>query len=277
MQLATTNPASAPLRRCAACGRDNDPRREICATCPTDLDTGLPLAGLSVGGVRRSQGLTALDWTALRRRAGLGAGALLAVTLLVTALLALMGVGPFAVQDRLERAVFLLAAYPGPQTVVEVASVATTTTADLPDRVVSPLNLFDGDTGSAWIGLPVDDDGAGEIIELVLTDPAWVSRLEIRNGDHQSSAAYERSERLQQVLVRFDGGRDYRVDLLDIGLEGQVIELPTPELTTRVTIIVERTFAGLGPRGAALSEVTIVGWTASISDAVLARQRAVWP
>jgi hypothetical protein len=44
---------------------------------------------------------------------------------------------------------------------------------------------------------------------------------------------------LQRVIIRFDGGREYRVDLLDIGLEGQVIELPAPELTTRVTIIVE--------------------------------------
>jgi len=277
MQLAATDPASAPLRRCAACGRDNDPRREICATCPTDLDTGLPLAGPHAGPVRGPRGRQMLDWSPLRRRAGLGLGSIVAVTLVVTALLALLGVGPFAVQDRLERAVFLLAAYPGPQTVVEVASVATTTTVDLPDRVVSPLNLFDGDTGSAWIGLPIDDAGAGEIIELVLEDPAWVSRLEIRNGDHQSPAAYERSERLQRVIIRFDGGRDYRVDLLDIGLEGQVIELPAPELTTRVTIIVEQVFAGLGPRGAALSEVTVVGWAASVSDAVLARQRAVWP
>jgi hypothetical protein len=277
MQLATTGPTGTALRRCAACGRDNDPRREICATCPTDLDTGLPLFVPHAGPVRGSRGRRARDWSSLRRRTGLGLTSLLLVSLAVAAFLALLGVGPFAVQDRLDRAVFLLAAYPGPQTVVEVASIATTTTVDLPDRVVSPLNLFDGDTGSAWIGLPVDDAGAGEIIELVLEDPAWVSRLEIRNGDHQSPAAYERSERLQRVIIRFDGGRDYRVDLLDIGLEGQVIELPAPELTTRVTITVERTFAGLGLRGAALSEVTVVGWTASISDAVLARQRAVWP
>lgn len=277
MQLATTGPAGTAPRHCAACGRDNDQRREICATCPTDLDTGLPLAGPHAGPAGASRGRRARDWSSLRRRTGLGLTSLLLVSLAVAAFLALLGVGPFAVQDRLDRAVFLLAAYPGPQTVVEVASIATTTTVDLPDRVVSPLNLFDGDTGSAWIGLPVDDAGAGEIIELVLEDPAWVSRLEIRNGDHQSPATYERSERLQRVIIRFDGGRDYRVDLLDIGLEGQVIELPAPELTTRVTIIVERTFAGLGLRGVALSEVTVVGWMASISDAVLARQRAVWP
>jgi hypothetical protein len=274
MQVATSRVERPSSRVCAACGRENDPRREICATCPTDLETGLPLGGTPLRTDRAAPTRPAIRWAALRDRALLTAGGMLLVAASIAVLLTLLQVGPFAAPDRLERAVFLIAAYPGPATVVDVEAVATTTTVELPDRVVSPLNLFDGDTGSAWIGLPVDADGAGEVIELLLTEPAWVTRLEIRNGDHLSPAAYERSERLQRVLVRFDGGRDYRVDLLDIGLEGQVVELPAPELTTRVTIVVERTFAGLGPRGAALSEVTIVGWTASVSDAVLARQRA---
>jgi len=276
MQVATTDTGARSPRRCPVCGRDNDPRREICATCPTDLDTGLSLAERSPGAGRSAEP-QGRDWTPLRQRTVVVAGVLLGVVAVMVALLALLNVGPFAGQERLERAVFLLAAYPAPPAAVEIGSIATTTTVELPDRVVTPLNLFDGDTGSAWIGLPVDGDDAGEIIQLTLAEPAWVSRLEIRNGDHQSAAAYERSERLQRALVRFDGGRDYRVDLLDIGLEGQVIELPAPELTTQVTIIVERTFAGLGPRGVALSEVTLVGWRASVSDAVLARQRADWP
>jgi hypothetical protein len=66
------------------------------------------------------------------------------------------------------------------------------------------------------------------------------------------------------------------MDLLDIGQQVQVLELPEPELTTRITIRVDRTFAGVGPRGVAISEVTLIGWPADAADAALARQRAQW-
>jgi hypothetical protein len=203
-------------------------------------------------------------------------GSILLVVVAALGPLLLLGLGPFAPTERLAPALLLRAAYPGPPVVLAVETVATTTTATVPDRDLSALNLIDGDGASAWIGLPLDGDTAGEVIELVLERPAWIARIQFRNGDHLSPATYESSERLQRAVLSFDGGRDYRIDLLDIGQQTQVLELPEPELTTRITIRVERTFAGTGLRGVAISEVTPIGWPADAADAALARQRAQW-
>ena len=91
-----------------------------------------------------------------------------------------------------------------------------------------------------------------------------------------AGGALDLGGRLQRGLLSFDGGRDHRIDLLDIGRQAQSIELLEPELTTRVTIRVDRVFAGTASRGVALSEITLVGWPADASDAALARQRALW-
>jgi len=260
-------------RRCAVCGRDNDVRRELCAVCGADLDTGL---ALELERARPGGGARTRTGSDRRERIVL---ALLGVTVVVAAVvgpLVLLGLGPFAPTERLAPALLLRAAYRGEPVALGVETVATTTTATLPDRDLVALNLIDGDGASAWIGLPLEGDEAGEVIELVLEEPAWIVRIQFRNGDHLSPAAYEASERLQRGLLIFDGGRIYRIDLLDIGQQTQVLELPEPELTTRITIRVERTFAAAGSRGVAISEVTPIGWLADAADASLARQRAQW-
>jgi hypothetical protein len=261
----------ASSRRCAVCGRPNDERRELCRVCGADLDTGLALDQSSSGGRRRTRARS----DCRERIVLLVVGAVVVVVAVVTPLM-LLGLGPFAPTERLAPALLLRAAYPGDPAVLTVATVATTTTATLPDRDLSALNLIDGDGASSWIGLPLDGDAAGEVIQLVLEEPAWVVRIQFRNGDQLSPAAYESSERFQRGVLSFDGGRDYRIDLLDIGQQTQVLELPEPELTTRITIRVDRTFAGTGPRGVAISEVTPIGWWADAADAALARQRAQW-
>jgi hypothetical protein len=265
-------------RRCAVCGRINGADRFLCVTCGADLDTG---RALEVVPVRRRPAATGLlarlsHGSQQRERALLvTAGLVIAVTVVLGPLW-LFGLGPFAPSERLERAIFLSSAYDVPPTLLAVDSVATTTVrAGVPDRAISPLNLFDGDASSTWIGAPISVDGSGEVIQFLLEEPAWVSRLEIRNGDHQSEADYGNSGRILTAILSFDGGRDYRIDLLDIGLQPQVVQLPAPELTTQVTIRVVRTFDVGTPQGVALSEVTIVGWSASTADAALARQRAV--
>ena len=260
-------------RRCGGCGRHNHPERELCAVCGADLDTGLaierPLLPRDRSGRRPP--------SERRERLLLGVVGALVVIVAAVGPLVLLGLGPFAPTERLEPALLLRAAYAGDPVALPVATVATTTTAVAPDRDLSPLNLIDGDGVSAWVGLPIDGDDAGEVIQFVLDVPAWVTRIQFRNGDQLSADDYERSGRLQRALLTFDGGRDHRIDLLDIGRQAQVIELAQPELTTRVTIVVERVFPGTGSRGVALSEVSLVGWPADASDAALARQRAQWP
>jgi len=256
-------------RRCAVCGRSGDERRELCAVCGADLETGMALEPSRPRG--RLEGRTRSD---RRERLALAALAVLIVGAAVIAPLALLRLGPFAPVERLAPALLLRAAYPGDPVVLSVEAVATTTTATLPDRDLSALNLIDGDGASAWVGLPLDGDTAGETIQLVLEEPAWVARIQFRNGDHLSPAAYEASERLQRGVLSFDGGRDYRIDLLDIGQQAQVLELPEPELTTRITLRVDQTFAGTGARGVAIAEITLIGWQADAADAALARQRA---
>ena len=259
-------------RRCGGCGRGNDPRRELCAVCGADLDTGLPVER---GPVRASRARPSVS-DRRERALLLLVGSVLVVAAAVVPL-AVLGLGPFASADRLEPALLLRAGYPGDAVALVVETVATTTTATAPDRDLSALNVIDGDGATAWVGLPAEGSEAGEVIQLVLERPAWVAEVVVRNGDHLSPAAYERSGRLQRGLLTFDGGRDHRIDLLDIGLERQAVTLAEPELTTRVTIRVDRVFPGAGSRGIALSEVTLVGWPADAADAALARQRAQWP
>lgn len=263
-------PIGADERRCGACGRGNDRRRELCAVCGADLDTGLAVE-TSGGGLTRRPSRSPSGRRERALLVGLGAAI---VVIAVLAPLALLGLGPFSAQERLAPALLLRAAYPVEPVVLDVATVATTTSAVVADRDLSALNLIDGDGLSAWVGLPVEADGTGEVIQLVLERPAWVVRIQVRNGDHLSPDAYERSGRLQRGLLTFDGARDHRIDLLDIGRQAQVIELSSPELTTRVTIRVDRVFAGSGTRGVAISELSLVGWPADASDAALARQRA---
>jgi len=269
---ATVSPLTQPgarERRCGGCGRGNDQRRELCAVCGADLETGLPV---EYGPVTGSPSRPAVS-DRRERVVLLLLGAVLVVASAV-APLAILGLGPFASADRLEPALLLRAGYPGPAAPRVVETVATTTTATAPDRDLSPLNVIDGDGATAWVGLPAEGAEAGEVVQLVLDRPAWVSQVVLRNGDHLSPAAYERSGRLQRGLLSFDGGRDHRMDLLDIGLQPQVVALAEPELTTRVTIRVDGVFPGAGSRGVALSEVTLVGWAADAADAALARQRA---
>jgi hypothetical protein len=264
--------------RCAVCGRGNDEDRFLCATCGADLDNGraleVPDAGSREGAGGPSAGRA--HGSQQRERVLLVVIGLLVAVALVVGPLWLFSLGPFAGTARLDRAIFLSSAYGGPPVLIPVDTVATTTTREgVPDRSTSPLNLFDGDANSSWIGAPVNPDGSGEVIQLILEEPAWVWRLEIRNGDHRSESDYGTSGRVLTAILSFDGSRDYRIDLLDLGLQSQVVQLPAPELTTQVTIRVVRTFDFGSEQGVALSEVSIVGWTATTADAAVARQRAV--
>lgn len=262
---------------CPVCRRSNEADRLLCSGCAAELDTGRPHA-LWSGALDTPSRAGGRPAAGPRYRPALrGLGLLVPVVALVAGSLRLLGIGPFAPPARLEAAVLLAAGYPDAPQLLAVDAVGTTTTVvGVVDRDVAALRLIDGDAATAWIGAPVVD-GAGEVIDLVLAEPAWVTGLEVRNGDHSSNDAYERSDRLLSGLLTFDGARTYRVDLLDIGIEAQTLTLPQPELTTRVSIRVEQVFAGTGARGVALSEVAVIGWSAGAADAALARERARTP
>jgi hypothetical protein len=267
-------PGLDALRRCPGCGRENHPERVLCVTCGTDLETGRPPEDGAAKRLRRPTDDRLLTGLRGERTVLTGGGLILALA--VIGLLVLLGVGPFAAAERLDRAVFLSSGYATPPTVLGVEQVATVTTMiGTADRSFSPLHLFDGEPGSVWLSDPEALEGGAERIRLELEVPAWVSRIELRNGDHGSVEDYGRNDRLLRGVLSVDGGRDFRIDLLDIGLQAQAITFAEPELTTSITIRVVRTFeAGGGPSGLALSEITVVGWPASAADAALARQRA---
>lgn len=268
---AGADPRSVLAVRCGACGAQGSAGRELCRTCGADLDPRPAVLAAVVPPRRRARQDRRAE--ELRRRAP---GAVAALTLALVAAALLSGaldrpveegpapLGPVAL-DR--------TSYPGDAELLAVRSVATSTTAQVEGRDITPLALIDGDGSSAWIALPAGED-AVETIELVLESPAWVDRLQVRNGDHRSPEDHELSGRLQQALLTFDGRRTHRVDLLDLGRQVQVVRLREPELTTRITLQVERVVPGSGPSGVALSELTVVGWPAQGADVALARARA---
>jgi hypothetical protein len=268
MATVPVRPVDTAMRVCGSCGGSSDAERELCATCGADLDTGLPIeiVALRLG-----------DGGPVRRRGLLVGLAVMAGVVLTVGLVELLTSGSTQASDRLDPVPFVPSSYPATPELLSIGSVATTTTAELGDGEVSPLALIDGDGATAWVGMPPEEDGAVETIQLILARPAWVTRIQVRNGDHRSPTDYERSARLQQVVLIVDGGRDHRVDLLDIGRQAQVVELRVPELTTRVTIRVERTFPGLDSDGVALSELSLVGWPANATDAAVALERAARP
>ncbi len=268
MATIPVRPVDAATQVCGSCGLANEAERELCASCGVDLDTGVPVDTVEL----RASG------EAQRRRRGLllGLGAVAGIVVIVGASVLLAG-GSTQVSDRLDPVLFARSSYPSTPELLSIASVATTTTADVEDAGVSPLALIDGDGATAWVGRATESDETAETIQLVLARPAWVTRIQVRNGDHRSPEDYERSARLQRVVLSVDGGRGHRVDLLDLGRQAQVVELREPELTTRVTIRVEQTFPGSDSDGVGLSEISLVGWPADDADATLAHERAVRP
>lgn len=282
MHASSTPPSVAAARTCPACRADNHPERELCAACGADLDTGsaLPFVPALGAPVARAQALTGDHVTALahhvRDRALFLVPAAVAVAVLAVGTLATAQRGPFSPEDVLPPAPFLAAQHPGEPVPLGVAEVAATTSRDVDlGRSHSILAVADGDPRSAWMSDPAARPrDVEEHIDLVLDEPAWVARIVVHNGDQFDAAAYERAGRAKRVLLVFDGGRRIIADLLDLGLQGQVIELPAPELTTSLELYVTELFPGSGVDGVALSDVRLLGWVADTAERSLALARA---
>jgi hypothetical protein len=261
------------LRTCPSCAVGNPPGRELCRSCGVDLEDGHllprpsgreapdPPSGRDAPPRRRHRWV----WTLL--------GVLLLVAVLVGAL-TLAGLGPLARGPAVPGVDFAAERYPDEPGPLALASVATRTTSEDLDAEAAAA-IADGDPTTAWrsAGTAAADRDILDTIDLLLDGPAWIDRIELRNGDHLDREAYDASARLREVRLRFDGGVVIRAELLDLGLRAQVIELPDPVLTTDVRIDVLRAVAGPNDQ-LAVSGIDLIGWPATGDDVTAAEERA---
>lgn len=266
-------------RACPSCGADNRGDRELCAACGADLDSGqIPpranatrTAGTVPSSDDRPRGRVGVLWVLL---------AIVLGVVLVLVGLGLAGVGPFARGGpELPEVSFAPDAYPGEKGPLTLTEVATRTTLEeFEGEPAGAAAMADDDPTTAWRSdgdaTPDEDGEGGEDIDLLLEEPAWVSRVVLRNGSHADPETYVDASRLREARLIFDGGVSVVVDLQDAGLTEQEIELPEPQLTTVVRIEVREVFPGSEHDDLALSDVRLEGWAATGDDVELAARRA---
>lgn len=257
---------SQVARACPACGRGNDPDRELCRGCGVDLDDGH----------RWPAARPARPQPPTRRRRGVGVPApLLAVLVGVALLLAALtwaGLGPLASGTQVPGADFDPPRYTADPAPLPLADIAARTSRD---AASTPAMMADDDPATAWRseGTAAGLDVRPELIELGLARPGWIDRLVWRNGDHTDADAYADSARIARVRLRTDAGEVLLADLLDLGLEPQELVLPEPVLASELRLEILEVYPG-DTDDIALSEIDLVGWTADEMDAELARERA---
>ena len=259
-------------RTCPVCGGENVAARELCGRCGVDLETGvaLPTPALSATSppVRRLR---------RGRRWWIALVALVVVAVGVVLGLAVAGVGPFSTGDEapLPEVAFEPATSATP-VALPLSSVATLTSATSEgSRAFTADHLGDEDPRTAWHSDVAElPEGATEVMDLFLEDPAWVSGVVLLNGDHRDAAAYESTPRIRAARLVLDGGVTVVANLLDLGREPQVIELPEPVLSTAVRIEVLSAVPGGAGTDVAVSEVTVRGFVADAADRELAHRRA---
>lgn len=259
---------SAPeLRPCPWCGAPNSPARVLCGRCGADLAEGgadAPPAPSSdfvaePRGRRRSQ-----------RRWPLVVGVLAAVVVgTVFGVLVYLQVGPFREAEPVAQPTFDEEAYPERPERLTVASVSASST--LPsegDASYEPAMAADGDISTAWNeGAP--GAGDGESLTFHLDERSWVEEIVIWNGDQEDERAFRANARASTVLLAFDeDGPRFEVDL-DPGTGPQVVDLPDPVLTRRVTLRALEVVPDDRYDDLAISEVEILGWPAVESRAQL--------
>lgn len=238
--------ATAPrLVGCPRCAAPNSPARVLCGRCGADLRTGRDAA--------RRSALPDVDGYVVPpprpRRGRLLTAVALAVALVAGAVVgtsAAVGLGPFERGEPAAAPTFDPAAFPG-----EPASLETT----------SPTpGAVDGDPSTAWRG-PSASASEEPSLRVDLADAAWVARLVVTNGDQSSPSAYREHARAARVLVRFDDGPAFEIDLADDPVP-QVVALPEPVLADGITLRVLDVHPGAGEEEVAISDVEVVGWVA---------------
>ena len=262
-------------QRCPNCGAVNRSERELCGRCGADLGSGIipplprPPAAEPTNRRRRvGRGMRRVWWAWPVAVLGVAAG--------VTAGLMLAEVGPFERTPELPSVVFEPERYPGEPAPLVLSDVATMTT--LPPEGTETYvatHMVDDDPLTAWRSdgsrFP---DGIGETIDLFLAQPAWIDAIVLVNGFQRDSETYAASARLKRAQVTLDGDVAFVVNLLDQGLQPQIVELREPALTTSLRIEVLETFPGEVGDDLAISDIEVRGWRADAADAEQAEERA---
>jgi hypothetical protein len=259
-------------RTCPSCAAANRPNRELCARCGVGLEDGVlppqPVRREAPDPPRGAAGPPAhRPWLVPL----LGAVGLVVILVLA---LTLAGLGPLARGSAVPGVEFDASRYGDDPRELVISDVATRT-ASSDQGAEDAAAIVDGDPTTAWRsdGTAAADREVLDTIDLVLGEPGWIARIELRNGDHLDREAYDSSARLREVRLRFDGGVVVDADLLDIGLRAQAVTLPEPVLTTTVRIEVLRAVEGPNDE-LALSDLQLVGWSALDEDRTLAEGRA---
>lgn len=251
--------------------------RELCGRCGADLDTGgQPPRPLPLTSAPRAVEDTGTDVgrRPLRTLATVLVAVVVVAALLVGAL-TLVGLGPFAPGPDVPPVVFEAGQYPGDARQLGLSDIATRTVAN--DDGHPPTAMVDGDAATAW-----RSDGSttyatngdpNETIDLILAEPAWISRFVLRTGDQADAESFASAARPRRIRLTFDGGEVALVGLLDVRLQAQEVVLPEPVLTTVVRIDVIEVFDGMTDE-IAIAEVEVQGWSAVGGDVVRAQARA---
>lgn len=261
---------------CVRCGVDNDPQRLLCGACGTALD-GAQSEVAPIVDPGPSMFVSHDDVAHHSRGWWAAPLVVVAVGAAILAVLALLGLGPLAGDPApapvLEPPPGLAGADPR---FLELSDVATLTTrGEDAGRDFVADGMVDGDPRTAWHADARErPDGTGEVIDLFLEQPGWVSAVVLDNGDHLDGGTYADNARVHRIVLRFDGGVGYRASLLDLGRAGQVVALPRPVLTTAVRMEIIDVFPGENREDPALSSVRLLGHRADGQDTDLAASRA---
>lgn len=277
------------LRTCPNCDAPNAAARTICGRCGADLETGhvakLPAVAYAPPGERDRDEDTA-PRSAQRapreegrgRRTALIAGAVVVVGGLLGVLAGLfvaLRTGDGADEPDIPAApVFDQARYPDDPDGLSVARIGASSTNTVGGEEKSVARLVDGDLATAWEHDGADNPGGvGEQVAVEFDQPVWIDTIVVGNGNQEDDGLFLGGSRAAQVRVRFDGEAVIDVKLVDqTGL--QVVDLPSPVLTTGLQLQVQEVVSGDTYQELGLSELRFTGWVAEGDDARIAAERA---
>jgi hypothetical protein len=268
--------AGMPMRTCPNCGAPNSSRRELCGRCGADLDTGELAARPDARPYTPPTPVEADEDRARRWLAPVLAVA--GVVALVLIALAIAGLGPFDRGPSIADVAFDEQRYPDDPGRLSLANIATL--SSLPDQggeSFAPPQMVDDDPSTAWNsdgGGAGPEQGVGERIDIELTEPAWIDRLIVANGDQRDPDTYAANARVKRAQLTLDGGITFVINLLDEGIGEQAVDFRQPVLTTTLRLEVLEVFPGDTHRDLAISDLAFEGWPAAGEDVTLAEDRA---